>query len=69
MQVYKAPLRYNKDFALILQMDDGSSSIYEQVMPFLEDKEETQDCFMATGLRETGHLRWMLFIILSMGWV
>ncbi|NOU47909.1 MAG: T9SS type B sorting domain-containing protein [Bacteroidales bacterium] len=34
--VFKAPLKYNKDFALILHMDDGDPAIHDQVMPFFK---------------------------------
>jgi gliding motility-associated-like protein len=49
VQVYKAPLRYNKDFALILQMDDGSSTIYEQVMPFFKGQAGNPGLFFGDG--------------------
>ncbi len=34
--VNKAPLKYNKDFALTMQIDDGGLSIYEQGYPVFE---------------------------------
>jgi len=49
VQVYKAPLRYNKDFALILQMDDGSSAIFEQVMPFFKGQNGNPGLFYGDG--------------------
>jgi gliding motility-associated-like protein len=34
--INKAPLKYNKDFALILHMDDGDPAIHDQVMPYFK---------------------------------
>jgi len=34
--IFKAPLKYNKDFALILQMDNSDPSIHSQVMPYFK---------------------------------
>jgi gliding motility-associated-like protein len=44
-QVYKAPLKYNKDFALILQMDDGDPAIHDQVMPFFKGQDGNPGLF------------------------
>ena len=43
--VVKTPLKYNKDFALILQMDDGQPAIHDQVMPFFKGQNGNSGLF------------------------
>lgn len=48
--VVKAPLKYNKDFALILQMDDGNPAIHDQVMPFFKGQQGNPGLFFTEGI-------------------
>jgi gliding motility-associated-like protein len=48
--VVKAPLKYNKDFALILQMDDGNPAIHNQVMPFFKGQQGNPGLFFTEGI-------------------
>ncbi len=43
--VVKTPLKYNKDFALILQMDDGNPAIHDQVMPYFKGQQGNPGLF------------------------
>ena len=47
--VQKAPLKYNKDFALILQMDDGNPAIHDQVMPYFKGQNGNPGLFFTEG--------------------
>lgn len=47
--VEKAPLKYNKDFALILQMDDGNPAVHDQVMPFFKGQNGNPGLFFTEG--------------------
>lgn len=47
--VYKAPLKYNKDFALILQMDGGNVAIHDQVMPYFKGQGGNPGLFFSDG--------------------
>lgn len=48
--VVKAPLKYNKDFALILQMDDGNPAIHDLVMPFFKGQQGNPGLFFTEGI-------------------
>lgn len=48
--VVKAPLKYNKDFALILQMDDGNPAIHDLVMPFFKGQQGNPGLFYTEGI-------------------
>lgn len=43
--VTKTPLKYNKDFALILQMDDGNPAVHDQVMPYFKGQQGNPGLF------------------------
>ncbi len=43
--VQKTALKYNKDFALILQMDDGNPAVHDQVMPFFKGQQGNPGLF------------------------
>lgn len=47
--VIKTPLKYNKDFALILQMDDGNPAIHDQVMPYFKGQQGNTGLFYTEG--------------------
>ncbi len=47
--VYKAPLKYNKDFALILQMDDETPAINDVVMPYFKGQPPNPGLFFTEG--------------------
>lgn len=47
--VKKAPLKYNKDFAFILHMDDGNPAIHELVMPFFKGQNGNPGLFFTEG--------------------
>ncbi|PKP53662.1 MAG: hypothetical protein CVT92_02775 [Bacteroidetes bacterium HGW-Bacteroidetes-1] len=47
--VKKAPLKYNKDFALILHMDDGNPAVNDQVMPFFKGQNGNPGLFFTEG--------------------
>ncbi len=47
--VYKAPLKYNKDFALILQMDNGNTAVHDQVMPYFKGQNGNPGLFFTEG--------------------
>lgn len=47
--VVKTPLKYNKDFALILQMDDSQPAINDQVMPFFKGQNGNSGLFYTEG--------------------
>jgi len=47
--VFKAPLKYNKDFALVLQMDNGNVAIHNQVMPYFKGQNGNPGLFMSDG--------------------
>ncbi|MFZ4462859.1 MAG: gliding motility-associated C-terminal domain-containing protein [Bacteroidales bacterium] len=47
--VTKAPLKYNKDFALILQMDNGNPAIHDQVMPYFKGQNGNPGLFFTEG--------------------
>lgn len=47
--VFKAPLKYNKDFALILQMDNGNVAAFSQVMPFFKGQNGNPGLFFSDG--------------------
>lgn len=47
--VQKAPLKYNKDFALILQMDDGNPAIHDLVMPYFKGQSGNPGLFFTEG--------------------
>jgi len=51
--VYKAPLKYNKDFALILQMDGGNVAIHDQVMPYFKGQGGNPGLFFSDGAQGT----------------
>ncbi len=53
VSVFKAPLKYNKDFALILQMDDGIEDIYTQVLPFFKGQQGNPGLFFGDGAQGT----------------
>ncbi|MBK9292067.1 MAG: gliding motility-associated C-terminal domain-containing protein [Bacteroidetes bacterium] len=48
--VIKAPLKYNKDFALILQMDDGNPAIHDLVMPYFKGQQGNPGLFYTEGI-------------------
>ncbi len=48
-QVVKAPLKYNKDFALILQMDDSNPAVHDQVMPFFKGQQGNPGLYYTEG--------------------
>jgi hypothetical protein len=65
--VFKAPLKYNKDFALILQMDNGNTAIHDQVMPYFKGQNGNPGLFLLKGPMEATSLsKWMLPILLLM---
>lgn len=43
--ITKAPLKYNKNFALILHMDDGDPAIHDQVMPYFKGQDGNPGLF------------------------
>jgi gliding motility-associated-like protein len=47
--VKKAPLKYNKAFALILHMDDGNPAVHDQVMPFFKGQNGNPGLFFTEG--------------------
>lgn len=47
--VVKTPLKYNKDFALILQMDDGNPAIHDLVMPYFKGQQGNTGLFYTEG--------------------
>lgn len=47
--VKKAPLKYNKAFALILHMDDGNPAVNDQVMPFFKGQFGNPGLFFTEG--------------------
>ncbi len=49
LSVIKAPLKYNKDFALSLQMDDTHKSIYEVCFPIFEGDATYPGFFYSDG--------------------
>jgi gliding motility-associated-like protein len=51
--VFKAPLKYNKDFALILQMDDGNASVHDQVMPYFKGQGGNPGLYFSDGAQGT----------------
>ena len=51
--VVKAPLKYNKDFALILQMDDGNPAIHDQVMPYFKGQQGNPGLFYTEGIPQS----------------
>lgn len=51
--VFKAPLKYNKDFALILQMDGGDVAIHDQVMPYFKGQGGNPGLFFSDGAQGT----------------
>ena len=48
--VKKTLLKYNKDFALILQMDDGSDDIYDKVYPYFRGQQGNPGLFFSDGV-------------------
>ncbi|MBE0651608.1 MAG: gliding motility-associated C-terminal domain-containing protein [Bacteroidales bacterium] len=48
-QALITPLKYNKKFALVLQMDDGLSDIYNLVWPFFTGKDGNPGLFSTDG--------------------
>lgn len=57
VNAYKAPLKYNKDFALILQMDDGSPTLYTQVLPYFRGEQGFPGLFYGDGVFGTHHFK------------
>jgi gliding motility-associated-like protein len=47
--VKKAPLKYDKAFALILHMDDGNPAVHDQVMPFFKGQGGNPGLFFTEG--------------------
>lgn len=47
--IQKTPLKYNKDFALILQMDDGNPAIHDLVMPYFKGQNGNPGLFFTEG--------------------
>lgn len=57
VNAFKAPLKYNKDFALILQMDDSSPTLYTQVLPYFKGEQGFPGLFYGDGVFGTHHFK------------
>lgn len=49
LQIYKAPLKYNKDFALVLQLNNGNPAINNQVLPYFKGQNGNPGLFFTEG--------------------
>ncbi len=49
LQIYKAPLKYNKDFALVLQLNNGNPAINDQVLPYFKGQAGNPGLFFTEG--------------------
>lgn len=47
--VYKAPLKYNKNFALVLHMDNGDPAISTEVLPYFKGQDGGSGLFFTEG--------------------
>ncbi|HOI31868.1 MAG: gliding motility-associated C-terminal domain-containing protein [Bacteroidales bacterium] len=49
LQIYKAPLKYNKDFALVLQLNNGNAAINDQVLPYFKGQAGNPGLYFTEG--------------------
>jgi len=49
LNIFKAPLKYNKDFALILQLNNGNPAVNDQVLPYFKGQAGNPGLFFTEG--------------------
>jgi len=49
LNIFKAPLKYNKDFALVLQLNNGNPAINDQVLPYFKGQAGNPGLFFTEG--------------------
>lgn len=49
LKIYLAPLKYNKDFALVLQLNKGDNAINDQVLPYFKGQAGNSGLYFTEG--------------------
>lgn len=49
LKIYQAPLKYNKDFALVLQLNNGDNAINDQVLPYFKGQAGNPGLYFTEG--------------------
>jgi len=49
LNIYQAPLKYNKDFALVLQLNNGDNAINDQVLPYFKGQAGNPGLYFTEG--------------------
>ncbi len=49
LNIYQAPLKYNKDFALVLQLNNGDNAINDEVLPYFKGQAGNPGLYFTEG--------------------
>lgn len=53
LNIYKAPLKYNKDFALVVQMESNSPDLNNIIMPFFKGQNNYPGLYYSEGIQHS----------------